>query len=128
MLGFLISANWVIGEAEAQGMKVSDEEVQKQFNQIKSQQFPKEADFKKFLASSGQTVSDLLLRVKLDMLSSKIQQKVTKEAGKKPSQQEIKSYYEQHKSQYGQPERRNILIILTKTKRRRKGQEGNRIG
>jgi foldase protein PrsA len=115
VLGFLISANWVLGEAEAQGVKVSDKEVQKQFNQIKSQQFPKEADFKKFLASSGQTVSDLLLRVKLDMLSQKIQQKVSKNAGKKPSQQEIKAYYEQHKSQYGQPERRNILIILTKT-------------
>jgi parvulin-like peptidyl-prolyl isomerase len=115
VLGFLISANWVLGEAEAQGVKASDKEVQKQFNQIKSQQFPKEADFKRFLASSGQTVSDLLLRVKLDMLSQKIQQKVSKDAGKKPSQQEIKSYYEQHKSQYGQPQRRNILIILTKT-------------
>jgi foldase protein PrsA len=115
VLGFLISANWVLGEAEAQGVKVTDKEVQKQFNQIKSQQFPKETDFKKFLASSGQTVSDLLLRVKLDMLSQKIQQKVSKDAGKKPSQQEIKAYYEQHKSQYGQPERRNILIILTKT-------------
>lgn len=115
VLGFLISANWVIGEAEAQGVKVSDTEVKKQFGQIKSQQFPKEADFQKFLSSSGQTVSDLLLRVKLDMLSQKIQQKVTKDAGKKPSEQEIKSYYEQHKSQYGQPERRNILIILTKT-------------
>jgi foldase protein PrsA len=115
VLGFLISANWVLGEAEKQGVKVSDAEVKKQFNQIKGQQFPKEADFKKFLASSGQTVSDLLLRVKLDMLSQRIQQKVTKDAGKKPSQQEIKSYYEQHKSQYGQPERRNILIVLTKT-------------
>jgi len=115
VLGFLISANWVLGEAESKGVKVSDKEVEKQFNQIKSQQFPKEADFQKFLASSGQSVSDLLLRVKLDMLSSKIQQKVTKDAGKKPSQKEIQSYYEQHKSQYGQPERRNILIVLTKT-------------
>jgi foldase protein PrsA len=115
VLGFLISANWVLGEASAQGVKVSDNEVKKQFNQVKSQQFPKEADFQKFLASSGQTVSDLLLRVKLDMLSSKIQQKVTKDAGKKASEKEIKAYYEQHKSQYGQPERRNILIVLTKT-------------
>jgi foldase protein PrsA len=115
VLGFLISANWVIGEAEKQGVKVSDNEVKKQFAQIKSQQFPQEAQFQKFLKSSGQTVSDLLLRVKLDMLSQKIQQKVTKNAGKKPSQKEIKSYYEQHKSQYGQPERRNVLIVLTKT-------------
>jgi foldase protein PrsA len=115
VLGFLISAHWVLGEASAQGVKVSDNEVKKQFNQVKSQQFPKEADFQKFLATSGQTVSDLLLRVKLDMLSSKIQQKITKDAGKKASQKEIKAYYEQHKSQYGQPERRNIMIVLTKT-------------
>ena len=40
VLGFLISANWVIGEASEQGVKVSDAEVKKQFNQIKSQQFP----------------------------------------------------------------------------------------
>jgi foldase protein PrsA len=115
VLAYLISANWVIGEAAERGVKVSDAEVKKAFNKIKAQQFPKEADFQKFLASTGYTVSDLLLRVKLDELSSKIQQKVSKEAGKKPSQQEVKAYYEKHKSQYGQPEKRNILIILTKT-------------
>jgi foldase protein PrsA len=115
VLGYLISADWVIGEASDQGVKVTDKEVKKQFSQIKSQQFPKEADFQKFLTSTGYTVSDVLLRVKLDLLSQKIQKKVSTDAGKKPSQKEIKSYYEQHKSQYGQPERRNILIILTKT-------------
>ncbi len=114
-LAFLISGNWVLGEAGEQGVKVTDSEVKKQFNQIKNQQFPKEADFQKFLASTGYTVSDLLLRVKLNLLGSKIQKKVSKDAGKKPTQKEISAYYEQHKSQYGQPERRNILIILTKT-------------
>jgi foldase protein PrsA len=114
-LGFLISANWLLGEASEQGIKISDAEVQKAFNKIKSQQFPTEADFQKFLTSTGYTVSDLLLRVKLDELSTKIQQKITKNAGKKPSQKEITAYYEAHKSQYGQPEKRNILIILTKT-------------
>lgn len=115
VLGFLISANWVLGEAEEQGVKVSDAEVKKQFNTLKNEQFPKEADFQKFLAKSGETISDLLLNVKLNMLSSKIQQKITKQAGKKPTQKEISSYYEQHKEQFGQPERRNILLVLTKT-------------
>jgi foldase protein PrsA len=115
VLGFLISANWVIGEAAEKGVKVSDTEVKKEFNKIKNEQFPQEATFQKFLASSGQSISDLLLRVKLDMLSSKIQQKVSKEAGKKPTSKEVQSYYEQHKSTYGQPEKRNILIVLTKT-------------
>ncbi len=105
----------MISEAAERGVKVSDAEVKKQFNQIKSQQFPTEAAFQKFLTSTGYTVSDVLLRVKLDLLSTKLQQKISKEAGAKPTQKEIQSYYEQHKSQYGQPEKRNILIILTKT-------------
>ena len=81
VLGFLISSEWVIGEAANLGVKVSDAEVKKEFEKIKNQQFPKAAEFEKFLATSGQTVSDLLLRVKLNMLSSKIQQKIAKEQG-----------------------------------------------
>ncbi len=114
VLGFLISSAWVLGEAESMGVKVSDAEVKKQFEQIKSQQFPKPEEFKKFLATSGQTVSDLLLRVKLNLLSSKIQQKVSKEKGN-VTQSQISKYYEEHKSQFGTPEKRNVKIILTKT-------------
>lgn len=114
VMGFLLSSAWVLGEAESQGVKVNDAEVRKQFEQIKNQQFPKAEEFKKFLASSGQTVSDLLLRVKLNLLSSKIQQKVSKEKGT-VTEAQVKKYYEEHKSQFGTPEKRNIKIILTKT-------------
>jgi parvulin-like peptidyl-prolyl isomerase len=114
VLGFLISSSWVLGEAESMGVKVSDAEVKKEFQKIKGQQFPQAAEFKKFLQSSGQTVSDLLLRVKLNLLSSKIQKKVAKEKHT-PSEAEIKKYYEQHKSSYGTPEKRDLKIILTKT-------------
>jgi foldase protein PrsA len=114
VLGFLISSSWVLGEAETQGVKASDKEVKKQFEQIKNQQFPKAAEFQKFLATSGQTVSDLLLRVKLNLLSSKIQQKVAKQKGA-ITQAQISKYYEEHKSQFGTPEKRNLRIILTKT-------------
>ncbi len=103
VLGFLISSSWVLGEAESLGVKVSDSEVKKEFEKIKNEQFPKAAEFQKFLATSGQTVSDLLLRVKLNMLSSKIQQKIAKQKAT-VSKEEIKKYYEQHKSQYGTPE------------------------
>lgn len=114
VLGFLISSAWVLGEAESKGVHASDAEVKKQFEQIKNQQFPKAEEFKKFLASSGQSVSDLLLRVKLNLLSSKIQQKVSKEKGT-VSQAQISKYYNEHKSQFGTPEKRNVKIILTKT-------------
>ncbi len=114
VLGFLISSEWVLGEAESLGVKVSDAEVKKQFEKIKNQEFPKAAEFEKFLASSGQTVSDLLLRVKLNMLSTKIQSKIVKDEGT-VTHSDIEKYFEQNKSRFGVPEKRNVLIILTKT-------------
>ncbi|HEY5342339.1 MAG TPA: peptidyl-prolyl cis-trans isomerase [Solirubrobacteraceae bacterium] len=114
VLGFLISSEWVIGEASQLGVKVSDAEVKKEFEKIKNQQFPKAAEFEKFLATSGQTTSDLLLRVKLNMLSSKIQQKISKEKGT-PSKAEIEKYFKENPSRFGTPEKRNVAIILTKT-------------
>ncbi len=114
VLGFLISSEWVIGEASHLGVKASDKEVKKEFEKIKNEQFPKAAEFEKFLATSGQTVSDLLLRVKLNMLSSKIQQKIAKEKHS-PSKAEISKYYKEHSSQFGTPEKRNVEIVLTKT-------------
>jgi foldase protein PrsA len=114
VLGFLISSEWVLGEGNSLGVKVSDKEVKKQFETIKSQQFPKPAEFEKFLATSGQTVSDLLLRVKLNLLSSKIQQHVVKSKGT-PTEAQIAKYYNENKSRFGTPEKRNLRIILTKT-------------
>ena len=84
VLGFLISSQWVLSEANSLGVKLSDAEVKKEFEKIKATQFPKAAEFEKFLASSGQTVSDLLLRVKLNLLSQKIQKQIVKERAPSP--------------------------------------------
>ena len=114
VLGFLISSEWVLGEAKSLGVKISDAEVKKNFEKIKDQQFPKAAEFEKFLKTSGQTVSDLLLRVKLNLLSSKIQQKVVKEKSKVTHAQ-IAKYFKENPKHFEVAEKRNLLIILTKT-------------
>ena len=114
VLGFLISSEWVTGEAKSLGVKISDAEVKKQFEKIKTQQFPKAAEFEKFLKTSGQSVSDLLLRVKLNLLSQKIQQKIIKEKSKVTKAQ-IEKYYRENPKRFGVAEKRNLLIILTKT-------------
>ncbi len=114
VLGFLISLQWVIGEAPSLGVKVSDAEVKKQFIKVRSQQFPSTAEFEKFLSTSGETVSDLLLRVKQNLVSQKIQQKILKTRGK-VTQAEVQKYYNEHKSSFGTPEKRKVEIILTKT-------------
>jgi foldase protein PrsA len=114
VLGFLISSSWVLGEAESLGVKVSDKEVHKRFEEVKSQQFPKAAEFEKFLASSGQTASDLLLRVKLNILAARVQQKIAKRKANITHAQ-IAQYYKENPQRFGQPEKRNLKIVLTKT-------------
>ena len=113
VLGFLISSNWVLGEGAALNVKLTDAEVKKQFMKIKDEQFPTASEFEKFLATSGQSVSDLLLRVKLNLLSQKIQQKVVKEK-KNVSHAEVVKYYKENSSRYGTPEKREVRIVLTK--------------
>jgi foldase protein PrsA len=115
VLGFLISSDWVIGEASSLGVKLTDAEVRKQFLKIKNQQFPKASEFEKFLSTSGQTVSDLLLRIKaVSLLPQKIEAKVVKEKGK-VTQAQIEKYFNSNKSRFGKPEKRSVQIILTKT-------------
>ena len=78
VLQLLISFKWIEGEAKAMDIKVSDAEVKKSFDKQKKEAFPKAADFEKFLKDSGQTEEDILQRVRLDTLSNKIREKVTK--------------------------------------------------
>jgi foldase protein PrsA len=114
VLGFLIGLEWVLQEAPSHGVKMSDAEVKKQFVKIRTSEFPSTAEFEKFLSSSGQTVSDLLLRVKYNMLSQKLQASVLKSGGKL-TEARIQKYYNEHKSNYGTPEKRRVQIILTKS-------------
>jgi len=112
---FLISAAWITGEAKDQGIAVSDAEVKKQFETQKKQSYPKEADFQKFLKGSGMTLEDLLFRVKVDTLSQKIRDKVTKGATT-VTPAAIKAYYAKNKAKFGTPEQRDVHLVLTKTK------------
>jgi foldase protein PrsA len=113
VLGFLISSQWVLAEASNLGVKVTDKEVKSRFEQLQKQQFPKPGQFEKFLQTSGQSVDDLLLRVKLSMLSSKIQQKVVKRK-EAVTKAQIAKYYNQNSSRFGSPEKRSVAIVLTK--------------
>jgi foldase protein PrsA len=115
VVGLLINYQWLEGEAQEQGIKVTDEEVKKSFDEQKKQAFPKPADYDKFLKDSGQTNDDVLLRVKMELISNKIRDKVTKGKDQVSSQQ-IKDYYEKNKAQFAQPERRDLSVVLTKTK------------
>ena len=114
VMQLLIQEKWVRGEAEEQGVKVSDEEVRKAFEEQKKQSFPKKGDYEKFLKTSGFTEEDILFRVRLEQLSNKLREKVV-EGKDKVSDKQISDYYNKNKKRFAQPERRDLRIVLTKT-------------
>jgi foldase protein PrsA len=119
VLQFLITAQWIDNEAGEQSVKLTDKEVNKAFQTTKKQNFPKEADFQKFLKSSGMTMKDLLFRVRLNTLSDKLREKVTK--GKdKVTPAQITAYFNKNKTRFAQPERRDLRLVLTKTEAKAK--------
>lgn len=115
VLQLLISFQWIQGEADAMNIKVTDAEVRKSFTEQKKQSFPKEEDYKKFIKQSGQTEEDILQRVKLDLLSNKIRDRVIK--GKdKVTDKQIEDFYKKNKARFAQPEKRDLRVVLTKSK------------
>ena len=83
-LGFLITSQWVLGEAIARHMSVSEAEVKKRYAQLVHQSFPKAGSLQKYLAKSGETEADLLARIKVELLASRVAAKIT--SGRSASQ------------------------------------------
>ena len=71
---FLISSEWLRQEAQRRGITATPEEVRAEFNRQRRQSFPKDSDYRKFLSTSGQTEDDFLYRVKLSVLTNKLQE------------------------------------------------------
>ena len=112
VMQFLISAEWIQQEADARAIKITDQEVQKEFQDQKKQSFPKDKDYQQFLKTSGQSEQDLLFRVKLDVLSNRVREKIT-EGKDKVSDQEITAYYNKNKARFATPETRDLNVVLT---------------
>jgi foldase protein PrsA len=111
----LISYHWLEAEAEDRGITVAEADVRKTFDEQRKASFPKDADYRKFLTTSGQTEADLLLRVRAEMLSSRIREQVTKDLAP-VSNKQIADYYEQNKPRFANPERRDLRVVLTTRK------------
>jgi foldase protein PrsA len=115
VMQFLVSSEWIQQEANKEGVKVSDKEVQKQFQDQKKQSFQKASDYQSFLKNSGMTEADLIFRVKLDVISNAVRNKIIK--GKDTvSDAQIASYYNKNKTRFAQPERRDLQVVLTRDK------------
>jgi foldase protein PrsA len=114
-LQFLISSQWLTQESAKRKITATDKEVQTTFQQQKKQSFPKEADYQKFLQTSGQSETDLLYRVKLSVLTNKLQQSIVKTKAT-VTDKEISDYYNKNKQRFAQPETRDLEVVLAAKK------------
>lgn len=73
----LLDQAWLTGEAAEQGVSASDAEVEKELASIRKQQFAEKGSYEKFLKESGYSEDDVLAQVELQVLSQKIQEKVS---------------------------------------------------
>ncbi|MGA2013240.1 MAG: peptidyl-prolyl cis-trans isomerase [Solirubrobacteraceae bacterium] len=111
VMDFLIKAYWYQADAHKLGITVTNAQVQKALAAAKKGQFSTAAEFQTFLNSSGQTLQDILFRVRVNQVFTKLSArhptKVTTAA--------IAAYYASHKAQFGTPASRNMRIVLAKT-------------
>src|SRR5436305_6785613 len=114
VMQFLIQSQWLLKEADSRNLTAKPAQVQQQLNDQIKQSFPKKADFNKFLKTSGMTMNDLLFRVKVDVLTQQVRQKIV-QGQNKVSNAAIANYYNKNKARFAQPERRDLLVVLTKT-------------
>jgi foldase protein PrsA len=114
-LQLLISQRWIEGEARDLGISVRDADVNKAFETQRKRSFPKDADYRKWLEQSGQSEEDIRLRVRLDLLQSKIRERMTK-GDDKVTDDQIATFYRQNRSRFAEPARRDVRLVLTETR------------
>jgi parvulin-like peptidyl-prolyl isomerase len=102
-------------EADTLGIKVTDKDIAARLAQIKKQYFGgKESRYKKQLKQQGLTDEQVKDDIKAQLISEKIFKKVT--GNVQVTDAQVKKYYDQHQSQYGTPEQREVAHILVKSK------------
>ncbi len=84
----MLDTAWILGEAEERGIEVSEREVAQEFERTKDENFQTEKEYEDFLEETGFTQEDIDLRVKLQLLSTKIQEEISGGAEPQPVSEE----------------------------------------
>ena len=115
-LGELLDQVWIQGQAEEMGITVTDKQIEDELAGIKKQNFGSEQAYAKFLKESKFTQEDVDNRVRLQVMSTQIQEKVNGEAPK-PSPEAIEAYFEAEKeAQFTTKPSRDVRIVINKDK------------
>lgn len=116
-MSLLINSEWLLAEAKSLGIAISDEQVRRDFLRQKDQSFSREADFNRFLRESGYTIEDILYRVKIASLTTRIRTSILSDQ-EDATERDLRNYYDRNRSDFGEPEKRDVRIVLARTQAR----------
>lgn len=108
----LLDQAWLTGEASELGVAATEREVQNEFQTIRKDQFPDDAAFEKFLKDSSFSEEEVIDRVRLQVLSRKIEEQINGSVSEVP-EEELEQFYEDSKENFTTPESRDIRLIVT---------------
>jgi foldase protein PrsA len=111
VMGFLITGYWYQLEAKRDHITVTASQVRSTFEKERKQAYPTTAAYQAFLKETGQTTADILYRVRIDLILSKLEARQTK----KVTSAAIAAYYRSHAAEFGTAETRNLRIVRTNT-------------
>jgi parvulin-like peptidyl-prolyl isomerase len=114
----LIEPVWLEGLADELGITVTEQEVAQEFKKLKNENFKTEAEYQKFLKEAHFTQEDINQRVKLQRLTSELQETLKKNVPT-PSHEEIVNYYEAAKAtQFTQKASRDVRLVVNKDRKK----------
>jgi len=109
-LKFLISSAWVIGEAEERGLSISDAAVERGLDKEISEAPNGRSEFDEEIVSTGQTLADVRLELKLTLAVARLRDAVVKRLPA-VTRAEVASYYAHHRRKFYVPDRRLVDLI-----------------
>ncbi len=121
VLNFLIASGRTEVEAQEAGIAVADAPVKAELVRLRYEQsqglsLGGPSQPLSFRFTTGETTSDRLWIIKVNMLSEKVKQHLTTAAAQQIPGASIARYYARHKSDFVIPERRDVAVIQSFTK------------
>lgn len=112
-LALLIQSVWFEKEAEDLGVEPSEARLRRALEDTK-RQFPRPADYRRFIERAGLTEADVMFQLELNQRSRAIVDAIQRRGGDVTPAQ-IQAYYDRNREQFAVPERRDLEIVLTRT-------------
>jgi foldase protein PrsA len=114
-IGFLLQRAEFAQEAEKRGIEISDDKVDERIDKLKKQFYGgSEKRYQDVLKQQGLTDEQAREEIRAVLISEELFKNVTKDVD--VTDKDIEAYYNSHKSQYGQPESRDVRHILVQKK------------